>query len=99
MYTKGVCMKNTNINLDPPLSSQNFITVKEAAKILMMSKWSVYQLIKTDPHFPYSNVGIKKKLLIDKTKLESWSLKRTFEEKAKNNFIPSANDLLLGAFL
>ncbi|MCM2351930.1 MAG: hypothetical protein NDI69_18100 [Bacteriovoracaceae bacterium] len=59
-----------------------------------ISQWLIYAHIKSDPTFPYVNVGLKKKLLIDIVKFEEWILKRSKTEVEQNFNLPTAQELL-----
>ncbi len=54
------------------LPDKEFLTPKEVAEFMQISYWSVYSLIKKDPKFPALNVGIRKKYVIDRKRLENW---------------------------
>lgn len=59
-----------------------FITIKEVAKMMRVSTWTIYSLVKTDPTFPSLNVGLKKKFVVDRQKLKAW----TESKSAKGSF-------------
>jgi predicted DNA-binding transcriptional regulator AlpA len=71
-----------------------YLNVKAVAEMYGISIWTIYELIKTDPTFPYRNIGIKKKLLVNTEELEIWMEKRTKKERQIEMQIPSADDLL-----
>lgn len=56
-----------------------YITVKEASKILNISKSTLYKLYENDPTFPAVNIGLKKKIVIHKVKLNKWILNRNYD--------------------
>ena len=60
----------------PNFSKENSLSVKEAAQMLSVSEWTIYQLIKGDPKFPAFNVGLKKKYVIRKSLFEEWITSR-----------------------
>ena len=51
---------------------KKYLSVKEIAFMYSMSIRVLYNLIKTDPNFPYVNMGVKKKLMIDHEAFETW---------------------------
>lgn len=73
-----------------------FINVKDAASMYRISIWTIYELIKTDPSFPYRNIGIKKKFILNTDDLEAWMKERTKREKHIEMHIPTADELLKG---
>ncbi len=62
-----------------------------------ISQWLIYHHIKTDPTFPYVNVGIKKKLLIELKSFDEWLLARSKRQILENFNLPTAEELLEGA--
>lgn len=72
---------------------KKYLSVKEIASMYRMSMRVIYNLIKTDPNFPYVNMGVKKKLMIDHEAFETWLMRRTYQEQ-KNQFrIPDLMEL------
>jgi hypothetical protein len=70
-----------------------YVSVKEIASKYCMGIRVLYNLIKTDPNFPYVNMGVKKKLMIDHEAFETWLMRRTYQEQ-KNQFrIPDLMEL------
>lgn len=67
-----------------PHLEQELITVKEAARLYKICARSIYELIKSDPEFPYVNVGLKKKYMVDRMKFEEWLISRTRKEQNSN---------------
>ena len=59
-----------------------FLTIKEVAQMIRVSQWSIYHMIKNNKEFPYLNVGVKKKFVIDREKLAIWMKSRTNEKAA-----------------
>lgn len=53
------------------------LNIKEVAQVLNVSKWTVYSLVKSDPTFPYKNVGVKKKFVVDSDELKAWTESRS----------------------
>lgn len=81
-------------NGDVVVSGQTkFLTVKELAARYGLSQAAIYGFIKTDPAFPYANVGLRKKFLIEVGQFEAWLTKRTEIEKREHFSIPTAVDL------
>lgn len=65
---------------EEPKNSQNqYLTIKEAAQMMRLSEWSIYNMIKTDKMFPCLNVGVKKKFVIDRARLTKWLQARANE--------------------
>lgn len=85
-----------------PLSNEKspqkrFYSIKEVSKMFGISQWLIYGHIKNDPTFPYVNVGMKKKLLIDLAKFEEWIFKRSKKGVELNFNLPSAQELMEAA--
>lgn len=57
---------------DSQNSSQQFLTIKEAATIMRVSEWTIYSLIKSDTTFPFLNIGRKKKFVVDNSNFRIW---------------------------
>lgn len=77
-------------------TKRRFLSVKEISKEYRMSMRVIYNLIKTDSTFPYINMGVKKKLMIDLEAFDLWLVKRTLNEQ-KNQFkIPDLMELTKG---
>lgn len=74
-------------------SRPRLVTVKDLARLYRLSIGAVYSLIKTEPDFPYVNVGLKKKFLIDVAEFETWFADRTKKQKHAHFAIPSIFDL------
>lgn len=70
------------------------LSVRKVATMYGLSKTSLYELIKSDPSFPYKNVGVKKRLMIEGEKFELWLSKRTELERNERFNIPSMDELL-----
>jgi predicted DNA-binding transcriptional regulator AlpA len=75
-------------------ASSRFVTIKELSRLYGLKMGSIYAFIKTEPNFPYVNVGIKKRFLIDVIEFESWLMERTKKQKREHFAIPSAVDLI-----
>lgn len=69
------------------------LTVKDLAKLYGLKIGAIYEFTKTEPDFPYVNVGVKKKFLIDASQFEIWLRERTKKEKHEHFVIPTALDL------
>lgn len=69
------------------------VTVKTLAKLYGLNQGAVYALIKTEPDFPYVNVGVKKKFLVDVSQFEMWLAERTKKQKHEHFAVPTAFDL------
>lgn len=70
------------------------ISVKELAARYGVSKSTLYELIQSDPTFPYKNVGVKKRLVIDAAEFESWLTARTQRQKEEAFNLPTVDELL-----
>lgn len=81
----------TNVDQAP---SKKLYSIKEVAKMYGISQWLIYGHVKNDPTFPYVNVGMKKKLLIDIKQFERWIHKRTKRQVEENFNLPTAQELL-----
>jgi hypothetical protein len=75
-------------------SGDRFVSIKEIASRYRVSDWTLYRFIKTDPTFPYLNVGLKKKFVIDEGAFRIWMEQRTRRERSRHFRIPSGEDLL-----
>lgn len=73
---------------------QRFVTVKELARIYGIKIGAIYAFIEAEPDFPYVNVGVKKKFLVDIARFEVWIAERTEKQKHERFAIPSAFDLM-----
>ena len=62
------------------LPQTQFLTIREVSQMMRISQWSIYHMIKNDKSFPYLNVGVKKKFIIDREKLATWIKSRANEE-------------------
>ena len=69
-------------------------TVKELSVQYGISKSTLYEMIKSDPRFPYKNVGVRKKFMIDVAKFESWLEDRTEKQKCEHFGLSMATELL-----
>ncbi len=78
----------------PRLVTNGLVSVKELAAQYGISKSAVYELIKSDPTFPYKNVGAKKKFMIDAAKFAVWLESRTEKQKDDHFGLPTAHGLL-----
>lgn len=65
------------------LPDKQFLSIKEVATFMNVSSWSVYHLIKFDPKFPAINIGIKKKYVVDRNRLELWIYDRSQHGESK----------------
>lgn len=62
---------------------KKYLTVREALQFMNISEWSIYNLIHRDPTFPYINIGVTKKYVIDASRLNQWLENRIQFEKEK----------------
>lgn len=75
-------------------TQSGLVTVKELARLYGLTIGSIYAFIQTEPDFPYINVGLKKKFLVDVGQFEIWLADRTKKQKHEHFAIPSAVDLM-----
>jgi len=75
-------------------AEREYLTVKEVANMLRVSDWTIYNIIKTDKSFPCLNIGLKKKFVIESSKLNEWLSKRTKRLLQIENNIPTGEALL-----
>ena len=73
---------------------KRFFSIKEVSAMYGISQWLIYHHIKPDPTFPFVNVGIKKKLLIEPKAFEEWLSSRTRKQIHQDFNLPSARELL-----
>ena len=64
-----------------------------------ISDWTLYQFIKSDPTFPYFNVGMKKKFVIEPDSLKVWMQMRTRKHRDTQFEVKSADALLQTRYL
>ncbi|MFP5491659.1 MAG: helix-turn-helix transcriptional regulator [Bacteriovoracia bacterium] len=74
--------------------TKRLYSIKEVARMYGISQWLIYHHIKSDPTFPYVNVGVKKKYLIGPEKLDQWLRDRTQKHMMKEHHLPSSHELL-----
>lgn len=70
------------------------VAVKTLAALYGLNTAAIYGFIKTDPAFPYRNVGLKKKYMIDVSEFEIWLEQRAARERNEHFQIPTAQELL-----
>ena len=73
------------------LHVDEMLTIPEASKIFNMSKWALYQLIRSESSFPHRNVGLKKKYVISKIELSKWLSNRCPEQPSA---VPTGDEIL-----
>lgn len=73
---------------------KKFYSIKEVSQMYGIGQWLIYHHIKADPTFPYVNVGIKKKLLIDLKGFEQWLMGRSQKNNNEKHYLPSVNELM-----
>jgi hypothetical protein len=93
---KIICVPKTSLLASGKLqaASPRFVSIKELGVLYGVKMSAVYSFIKTEPDFPYINVGVKKKFLIDVVKFEMWLTERTKKQKRDHFAIPCAVDLM-----
>ena len=80
--------------IETKIPQKRFYSIKEVSVMYGISQWLIYHHIKTDPTFPFVNVGIKKKLLIEPKSFEGWVSSRTRNQVHQGFNLPSAKELL-----
>lgn len=75
-------------------SLPKLVAVKELARLYGLTIGAIYTFIRTEPDFPYINIGVKKKFLVDVAQFEMWLADRTKRQKHEHFAIPSAVDLM-----
>lgn len=76
------------------LVQSGLVSVKALASQYGVSKSAIYELIKSDPTFPYVNVGLTKKFMIDAAKFEIWIESRTERQRNEQFGLPTASQIL-----
>lgn len=71
-----------------------WITTTEAAKLLGVSPTTIFEFIRTEPKFPYRNVGVHKKIQVHRYKMMGFIEERTRREKEKNMPFMSSQELM-----
>lgn len=74
---------------------RRYMTPRELSWSYDLTLATIYYWIKTEPTFPYENVGMKKKYRIDVENFEVWLQRRSEVEKHQRFGIPSTTDLAL----
>ena len=74
-------------------NASDLLSIKEVACRYGLKKGALYHFIKTDPMFPYINLGVKKKFFIDTKGFEAWMKDRTKKQKHAHFSIPTVVDL------
>ncbi len=85
---------SANLRDMQPSSAPRLVTVKALAIKYGIKPVAIYEFIKTEPDFPYVNVGVKKKFLVDVDQFEAWLSERTKKQKHEHFAIPSVVDLM-----
>jgi predicted DNA-binding transcriptional regulator AlpA len=75
-------------------SPKTFLSIKEIASRYGVSDWTIYRFIKTDPTFPYLNVGLKKKFIVNENSFRIWMEERTKRERGQIFRVLSGSELL-----
>lgn len=73
---------------------KKFYSIKEVASMYGINQWLIYHHIKADPMFPYVNVGVKKRFLIEPAKFEQWLTLRSHKNVSERHQLPSATELM-----
>ena len=70
------------------VSLERFYSIREVSKMYGISQWLLYHHLKTDPSFPYTNIGVKKKFLIELEEFDRWLEKKS--QKRTQSFLSSS---------
>lgn len=70
------------------------VGVRDIAIRYGISKTLIYDLIRTDPTFPYKNAGLRKRFVIDAAEFDLWLSLRTKRNKEEVFNLPTAEELL-----
>jgi predicted DNA-binding transcriptional regulator AlpA len=76
------------------LDKPRLVTVKKLAALYGLTLNSIYSLIKTDLSFPFKNLGVKKKYMVNLFEFEQWMNHRATAEKDRALNIPKAVELI-----
>lgn len=69
------------------------VSVRQLAAIYGIAASTLYAHIQADPTFPYMNIGLGRKFLIDRKRFEEWLIQKTEREKRRHFGIPTALEL------
>ena len=86
--------KNIMAAMPQTKTQKKFYSIKEVSKMYGIGQWLLYHHIKTDPAFPYVNVGVKKRLFIEPKLFEQWLRERGQKNHNNQYDLPSANELM-----
>jgi predicted DNA-binding transcriptional regulator AlpA len=70
-----------------------YLTVKQVMLKYHLSRWIVYENIRSNPNFPVVNLGPKKNYRIPEGELRYWLMKRPGHPQSPNA-VPTGADLL-----
>ncbi|MBF0366480.1 MAG: helix-turn-helix domain-containing protein [Oligoflexia bacterium] len=71
-----------------------YLTVRMVTERFGLSRYSIYELIRSNPTFPYINIGPKKNYRIHSEELEVWLSKRTRYRSSSKLTIPSVEEVV-----
>lgn len=91
---KSVPKPSVEVEDSLSIRPKGYVGIAALARYLGISKSSIYDLIKSDPTFPYKNVGLKKKYVVDIDESEQWLSARTKKQKDEAFKIPTGAELL-----
>lgn len=57
------------------------LTINEVAQQYRISKSTIYRLIRSDPQFPWLNIGEKKKFILFEDQLKRWLHQRSIKQE------------------
>jgi predicted DNA-binding transcriptional regulator AlpA len=92
--SKAVPKTSAGVEDSIPIRPNGNVGIAKLARYFGISKSGIYDLIKSDPSFPFKNVGVKKKYVINVDEYERWLANRTTKEKETTFKIPTGVDLL-----
>jgi hypothetical protein len=90
-------MRNLKKLMSIKFASKDYLTTSEIAKMFNVSQWSIYEAIKTDPTFPFNNLGPKKNYRINPKEYKKWSQEKSHSTRIRNAKLLSFEELLGGS--
>lgn len=92
----GVIMSNLKKLVAIKMAPKEYLTPTKVAKMFNVSQWSIYEAIRTDPTFPFLNLGPKKNYRINPKEYKKWSEGKSKSTKLQIAKIKSVEELLGG---
>lgn len=93
----GFIMSNLKKLMAIKMVPKEYLTVIQIAKMFNVSQWSIYEDIRTDPTFPFLNLGPKKNYRINPKEYKKWSKGKSKSTKLQIAKIKSIEELLGGS--